>query len=262
MAGVARWCWVSIVLGCGSGEATSSPPVFGGEGASVATPGERPLPAEEPARANAGPCGAHAPPSDTVLLDDFEDGDNKLFKGFHREGWWHTATDNTEGSTIHPPGTFAAELLGEGESSKENRYAAHFKAAGQTQWGAVWGTSLNWVKSGVRCPFNAQTFAGIKFRAKGPGTVRVSFNMPETVPKDQGGTCTEGCYDAYGKPILLSETWEEYLVRWEKLQQGGWGAEVRFDRTRLVALNFSADPKSLPIDFWIDDLEFLDGDAR
>jgi hypothetical protein len=255
----AGWlCCVSIALGCGSGEAGKSPPVFGGEGASIATPDERPLPAEDKsAQAAAGPCGAKAPPGDAALLDDFEDGDAKLFKTFQREGWWHSATDNTEGSTIYPSGTFAAELLGAAEAQKENRYAAHLKAAGQTQWGAVWGTTLNYVNKGVRCPLNASSFAGIKFRAKGPGTVRVSFNMPETVPKDNGGTCTEGCWDHYGKPFLLSDHWEEYAARWEKLQQGGWGAETRFDPTRLLGLNFSADPKALPIDFWIDDIEFL-----
>ncbi|HVJ20145.1 MAG TPA: hypothetical protein VM686_32245 [Polyangiaceae bacterium] len=259
----ALWlCCVSIIAGCVSGGGDKSPAVFGGEGATIASPDERPLPADgKNAQADAGPCGAKAPAGDVKLLDDFEDGDAKLFKTFQREGWWYAASDNTEGSTISPQGQFVAELLAAGESDKENRYAAHLKAAGQTQWGVAWSTSLNWVDKGVRCPFNASSFGGVKFRAKGPGTVRVSFNMPETVPKDNGGICTEGCWDHYGKPFLLSDKWEDYTVRWDKLQQGGWGAQVRFDPTRLIALNFAADVKSLPIDFWVDDIEFLPADG-
>lgn len=256
-------CWAWLVIGCGGGEKTQAPPVFGGEGASIASSDERPLPAEEKsAQGEAGPCGARAPASETALIDDFEDGDHKMFKGFQREGWWHAASDNTEGSTISPMGEFKAELLPGPESQKENRYAAHFKAAGQTQWGVTWGTTLNYAKEGVRCPLNASSFRGVKFRAKGPGTIRLNFNMPENVPPEHGGTCTKGCYDSYGKPFLLSDRWEEYSVRWEKLQQGGWGTEVRFDPARLIALNFAASPKDLPVDLWIDDLEFLTGDAK
>jgi hypothetical protein len=254
-----RWSVGLICLaGCSSSEANKQPPVFGGQGASIASPNEKPLPAEEKAaQADAGPCGAKAPASDTVLLDDFEDGDAKLFKGFQREGWWYGASDNTEGSTISPMGNFTAELLAAPESTKENRFAAHLKAMGQTQWGVVWSTSLNWTNDGVRCPLNVSAFRGIKFRAKGPGTIRVAFNMPENVPPEHGGVCKKGCYDAYGKVVLLSDTWDEYTAEWTKLQQGGWGTEVRFDPTRIIALNFSADPKALPIDFWLDDIEFL-----
>ena len=48
-------------------------------------------------------------------------------------------------------------------------------AAGQTEWGVVWGSALNWTKNGLKCPLNVSAFAGLRFRAKGPGTVRVSL---------------------------------------------------------------------------------------
>ena len=40
--------------------------------------------------------------SDTALFDDFEDGDNKPFKGFEREGWWWAATDTTADAKLLP----------------------------------------------------------------------------------------------------------------------------------------------------------------
>ena len=89
----------------------------------------------------------------------------------------------------------------------------------------------------------------------------MNFGIPETLPPDGGGKCTQGCYDNPGKVFFLSDRWEEYSVRWDRLQQGGWGAEARFDPARLLALNFAVDPKGLPVEFWLDDIEFTTGDG-
>lgn len=67
--------------------APAGPPIFGGQGAKIAEPAEKPLPAESRAP-ESGPCAAGAPRSDVALIDDFEDGDHKIFKAFEREGWW------------------------------------------------------------------------------------------------------------------------------------------------------------------------------
>jgi hypothetical protein len=233
------------------------PTVFGGQGAQVASADEKPLPAGAGALEPVGPCGKGGPVSDAPLVDDFEDGDARIFKAFERDGFWFTAGDNTPGSSVSPSGTFAPELLSGAESTKDNHYAVHFKASGQTQWGAVLGTALNWTQKGLRCPMNLSGFAGLRFRAKGPGSVRVSLGVPEVVPKDGGGTCTDGCYDAHGKLFLLTEAWDTYEVRWEKLAQAGWGTDARFTPERIVSLNFSATVQALPLDIWIDDIELL-----
>ncbi len=246
-----------LVAGCAAQDPKpAAPAVFGGKGATIASPDEKPLPAAD-AIAVTGPCAKKSPASDMRLIEDFEDGDAKLFKAFEREGWWFTASDNTEGSTVQPRDGFKAEALSGTDATRENRFAAHLQAAGQKQWGAVWGTSLQWGTKGIRCPFNGSAFDGFRFRAKGPGSIRVSVTIPESMPKDAGGTCSEGCYDHYGKTFVLSDRWDEYLVRWDRLQQGGWGAEARFDPGRVLGLGFSAGPKELPIDFWIDDIEFI-----
>jgi hypothetical protein len=240
--------------------APSPSPIFGGQGAMVAMPREAPLLADSgTVSPPTGPCAAPSKPTDVALLDDFEDGDSHLFKGFERDGWWFAASDPTEGAKIYPPGDhFQPDRLPVAESSKDNLFAAHFKAEGQKDWGATWGVGLQWASKGIHCPLNASGFAGIRFRARGPGTVRVSFAMPETQPSDQGGSCKSGCYDFHAKRVYLSDRWTDYVVRWGALEQGGWGAEARFDPSRLLKLAFSVNAKDLPIDFWVDDIAFVD----
>ncbi len=237
----------------------TAPPIFGGQGAAIATPVEAPLPPEAPAAAAPkGPCAGAVRPTDVALLDDFEDGDSHLFKAFERDGWWFSAGDATEGAKLYPPsGNFGPDRLPAADATKDNLFAAHFKAEGQKDWGASWGVGLQWESKGIRCPLNASTFAGIRFRARGPGTVRVSFAMPETQPTDSGGTCTTGCYDSHGKLVYLSDRWSDYLVRWDALEQGGWGAQARFDPSRLLRLAFSVTAKQVPADFWTDDIAFV-----
>lgn len=239
-------------LGCSKAEST--PPVFGGTGATVA-PMEQPVPAAE-AAPMAGPCGAAAPTSDTLLLDDFEDGDNKIFKGFRREGWWFASSDNTEGATIIPQGEFRPERLTP-DGGAENLFAARLAAAGHRDWGVVWGTGLHYTENGLRCPLNASEFGGIKLRARGPGSIRITFGMPETLGTDGGGICKERCWDTHGKVLFLTEEWQDFWVPWDRVQQEGWGAEARFDPSRLLQVAFVARPKDLPVDLWVDDLAFV-----
>jgi hypothetical protein len=247
---------LGLLAGCMPQDA-QDPTVFGGQGARVGVLDEKPLPAGAGDPAALGPCGKNGPPSQGSLIDDFEDGDGRLFKFFERDGFWFGAGDKTEGSSVSPSGTFAAELLPAVESTKENRYAAHLAASGQKEWGVVWGSALQWTSKGLKCPLNVSAFAGLRFRAKGPGKVRVSVAVPEVTPRDGGGTCTERCYDAHGKLFELSDAWDSYEMRWEKLQQGGWGTEALFTPERVVNLALNVDIKHLPIDFWIDDLELI-----
>ena len=254
-----------LLVACAQG-ASDKPAVFGGEGAKIE---ETPLAkagaeadAEREDAAARGPCANPAPPSDRLEVDDFEDADNKIFKVFEREGWWYTATDGTAGEQVFPEkGTFAPVPLPTAEASTDNEYAAHLTAAGQTDWGVVWGTTLKWIRQGVGCPFNAAGFAGFEFRAKGPATLWVNFPTPDTTPKEMGGRCSDKCWDSYGKLIRVKEGWNTYQIRWNQLQQEGWGTDTRFDLERLMNINFSAKTNALPADVWIDDLKFLAANA-
>jgi hypothetical protein len=241
-----------LLAGCQ--QADREPSVFGGQGAKL---DEKPLPDGAGKPEALGPCGKVGPVSDAQVIDDFEDGNDRIFKGFERDGFWFSASDKTEGSTITPHAPFAAELLPAPEANKDNRYAAHLTAAGEKDWGVVWGAQLSWTREGLKCPLNVAAFSGVRFRAKGPGKIRVSMAVPEVTPKDGGGTCADRCYDAHGKLFLLSDSWDTYEMRWEKMQQGGWGTEARFTPERVVNIAINADVASLPIDFWIDDVELI-----
>ncbi|HEY2409316.1 MAG TPA: hypothetical protein VGI10_25095 [Polyangiaceae bacterium] len=245
-----------LLMACSRPEPVNRGSVFAGQGATVATPKEVPLTADAPALS--GPCAAGTPASDVALVDDFEDNDAKPFKAFQREGWWFTAADPTEGGKLSPAnGQFMPARLPASEASKTNLFAMHVQASGQTDWGITAGTTLRWVNEGVRCPLNVSAFQGIKFRAKGPGTLQFKVDVPGTMPPDGGGVCSKGCYDSPGKLIMLSDHWDDYLVTWDRLQQGGWGTEVRFDPARVLGIEFSVGVKLLPADFWLDDIEFV-----
>lgn len=253
-----------LMVACTSGSG-EKPPVFGGEGAQVdgaSVPLARAGAEADEAEDERGPCAEPAPPGDRLEVDDFEDADNKIFKVFEREGWWYTATDGTEGEQVFPAkGTFAPVQLPEGEAAPDNEYAAHLTAAGQTDWGVVWGTTLKWTRNGIGCPFNASGFSGFEFRAKGPATIWVNFPTPDSTPPENGGRCREKCWDSYGKLVRIKEGWNQYRIHWDELQPEGWGTEARFDPKRLLNINFSAKTNALPADVWIDDLRFLPANA-
>jgi hypothetical protein len=247
----------SLLVACSRPEQATRGSVFAGQGAAIAAPKETPL-AAQAAPTLPGPCAAGTPPSDVALIDDFEDDDAKPFKGFQREGWWFAASDPTEGAKLSPPnGKFEPERLPAADASKTNLFAAHITASGQTEWGITFGTTLRWVKDGVRCPLNISAFQGVKFRAKGPGSLSFKVQVPGTAPPDSGGVCKKGCWDSPAKFIMLSDHWDDYLVTWNQLQQGGWGTEVRFDPASVVAFEFSVGVKQLPADFWVDDIELV-----
>ena len=210
-----------------------------------------------------GPCSPAAPPGQGTLIDDFEDGDQRPFRQFKREGWWFSSADSTPGEITPKPGAFEAEPLPEQESTPDNRMAAHFTASGYSDWGVSWGTTLSWVEDGIKCPFNASAFDGVRFKAKGQGRVRVHLGIPETVPKDQqGGRCKEKCWDTHSRVVMLTDNWETYEIPWEQLQQWGWGTEAKFDPSQVLSLQFAVDSKNLPVDFWIDDVEFTQSEGE
>jgi hypothetical protein len=246
-----------LAVGCASSTAAEEPAVFGGEGASLKIRGETPLPTGPDAQGPIGACGRVVPPSDVALLDDFEDNDDRVFKGYQREGWWFSIGDESGGTIVPEKGKFHPEALPATESTSDNHYAIHLAASGFKDWGAVWGSTLSWTDDGIRCPWNGGHFEALRFRAKGSGTVNVRLAMPDTQAKEFGGQCSDRCYDFHGKRVSLTDTWTEYVVRFDRLQQGGWGKEVRFDPRTLLGVQFSIDGSSPPVDFWLDDIEFL-----
>ncbi|HEX2731521.1 MAG TPA: hypothetical protein VHM70_07955 [Polyangiaceae bacterium] len=248
---------LALCASCAPAQSSASPvAVFGGEGARLSEPKQIPL-EKAPPETSTGPCQAGAPPADRALIDDFEDGDNKIFKAFQREGWLYVAADDTPGESFPPVGTLKPTELPADSALSDQRFALHGTGSGHSAWGVIWGMTLRWVGEGSKCPLNVSGFEGLRFRAKGKGSLTVRLGTWDTVPGEYEGKCKNRCWDEHGKRVFLSDSWQVYTVLWDQLQQEGWGAEARFDPKHVLHLNFAAGPKDLPIDFWLDDLEFL-----
>jgi hypothetical protein len=156
-----------------------------------------------------------------------------------------------------PEGKFEPTKLPASEATLNNLFAAHLTAAGQKDWGVTWGTTLRHVGAEAKCALNAGNFRGLRFRARGKGTVSLRFGVPETISTEYGGRCVEHCWDLHGIAIHLSDDWQAREVHWDQLQQGGWGKSAHFDPQRLLSIELMASPANLPADVWIDDLEWL-----
>ncbi len=61
----------------------------------------------------------------------------------------------------------------------------------------------------------------------------------------------------HGKVVYLTNRWDDYLVRWDRLEQQGWGSEAKFDPARVTGFQLAARVQDLPADFWIDDVSFV-----
>ena len=245
----------ALGVACGA-PAQPAAPVFAGRGATL-----DPGPAAGTVEAGAlssDPCAAPSPLSDEAHVEDFEDGDNRLFGGFEREGYWYSATDHTPSSSVFPPeGTFQASKLPDGEATLDNQMAAHLTAEGQKDWGVTWGTTLRHVGAAGKCALNVSRFRGLRFRARGTGSVTLRFGMPEDVASEYGGRCVERCWDLHSTTLHLSPDWQTREVRWDQLQQAGWGKAVRFDPERLLSIELAASPANLPANLWVDDLAWI-----
>jgi hypothetical protein len=242
----------ALALACSSPQ--ESPTVFGGAGA-VVDPG--PAAGAVESKPSNGPCSDPAPASEHPLLEDFEDGDHRLFGAFQREGYWFGSSDDTEGGSMFPPQAQFAPAKLESDATPDNRFAAHLAASGYKDWGVSWGVTLHHLSDDAKCPLNLGEFAGLRLRARGKGAVFLRFGMPDTVSSEFGGSCADKCWDMHGYLLRSTEDWQTREVRWEQLQQGGWGAPTRFDPKRVIAFYVAGTPENLPVDVWLDDLEWI-----
>ncbi len=194
-------------------------------------------------------------------LDDFEDGDSVATPETGREGYWYTVHDMTTG-TIVPDSQFTPVPGG----ANGTQLAAHVQASGYSDWGALFDLELTYLSDGVHCPYNATSFAGLRFYVRGAGRIRVALVIPATQDKEYGGTCDPAagmtCYDSHTTTyLLLSDQWTLYELPWSAFQQRGFGTPASFDPGAIMHVQFAFDTADLPIDFWLDEVSFWDGQS-
>jgi hypothetical protein len=200
----------------------------------------------------------NVPPGQIAELDDFEDGDSAALPEGNRQGFWGLIHDDTAG-TVMPSGDFVSELGG----AHGTAHAAHVKASGYSNWGAAFEVILNYLSEGVHCPYNASTFKGVRFYAKGSGITRVTLTTPEIQDKEYGGTCDPDkgmiCYDGHGTYLSLPASWTLVELPWARFAQKGWGTPATFRPDAVMALQFSFETGNLPVEMWVDEVSFWDG---
>ncbi|HVZ79316.1 MAG TPA: hypothetical protein VHE12_00795 [bacterium] len=118
--------------------------------------------------------------------------------------------------------------------------------------------------------YDASNFTGIQFYYKCPATDqalkrRFKVGTAVTLPPDQGGTCSSGCYDNFGADLSVSPDWTKKAYAFTDLKREGWGAPVTppdmsdhlkefINLTWAHSANNAAG--TYAIDYWVDEVEF------
>lgn len=252
---VAAWCGVSCTRPSGQG-ADAKPPAgdptgagSGGVGGSSTTGlGTGTGGGTGKGTSGAGTGGAGSGDKDAgtdpclagTSVDDLED----------QSKWtaWKINKD-TSGGTIMPD-PFAAQMSSDGHG-----HAAHVQGSGFTQWGA--GLLRSFDPSGM-CVARSM---GIRFRAKGPGTITFATQMRQQLPPSDGGTCmvAADCYNGHETQVMLTGSWADYEIPWTRLAQPDWGPRIGFNASEVRQLLFTARVANQPFDFSIDDIALVGG---
>jgi expansin (peptidoglycan-binding protein) len=193
------------------------------------------------------------------LIDDFEDGDSAILALEGRAGHWGTYNDGT-GTQSPEAGSGITPETGGADGTL---YAVHTEGSGFSDWGAGLQVDLNNSGGGAsaRLPFDASTYAGISFYARGSGNVRVELLTKAIAEATLGGTCSADCNDAHGALIDIGAEWQSFTIAFAQVAQEGWGGAADFLASELLGINFKMtktdEATPADFDFWIDELTFV-----
>jgi len=179
------------------------------------------------------------------LIDDFEDGNPFLAQVEDRVGIWAHFKDSDPAGSFNTIAPNKLEL-----PTRNNRFALHMSGGELLNWGAVVQFSFQ-----PTC-YDVSAYAGITFRARGPGRLYVGMREVSVVPTEYGGTCTRDCYNTHQKKVDLTARWQTYSVLWREMRQRGYETKP-LDPGRVNGLGFLVQASDTPYDVWIDDVKFV-----
>ena len=190
-------------------------------------------------------AGETEPVPGSVVVDDFEDGNNESALG----GFWFTYTDADNGgaSTItvalDAKGNWAMD--GEGFQSERSLYLEYTLDQGEYQWDPYvgWGVTMG----NAALPYDMTAYEGITYAHKGSAH---KFVLATGEVKD---------YDYYGYSVPASKGWAIVEVPFRMLAQEGWGEFVPLSLNNVIDINLNiAGPTGLAGEFWMDDLKLVE----
>jgi hypothetical protein len=207
-----------------------------------------PAPEENPESGTAADQILRCDAPTSLLIDDLEDGDAVTPNGLG--GWYVGPAPQlpSDASDLPVPG-------GPGRS----RFAAHTTSPGGPETQA-------WVGVALGCSRDVRRLDGYRFAIKGTGSFYAKVVTLDTTATEFGGTCVEevadptttNCSDHYSttEPLTLTDDrWYECSVRFEDLDQIGWGTCVAFDRKAVTGIEIVPEWETA-FDLTIDDVRF------
>lgn len=219
----------------------------GGGGAATSEPGENPDLGEFAA------CAPVAESDEVLLIDDFEAGLQTVGSS---GGRWISFDDRSGGQfeweTVSAEGDEGATL--------------HVAAQDFREWSSF-GVDVRASEGPeARCALDAKDFKGVRFSARGKGTLRVRAGTVGTLPTIDGGTCPSGeaCYDQPGAFVRLTSEPQVFEIPFCGMRIQGWGAPpTRWDPGELVHIHFVIQSlfQTNGFEVWLDDLELYREDA-
>ncbi len=146
-------------------------------------------------------------------------------------------------------------------------FAGEISGTGCTAWGASFAVNFNRqnkVPDNVVCPFDLGPYGGISFSYKSTRKSRMLVPTLQTASSDQsGGTCdpTLGqCDDSYQIELPVVAVWTSQVVRFDELEQLGFGQAFEFDPTQSIGVTFQIEPSATAMDAYdlaVDNISFV-----
>jgi len=193
-----------------------------------------------------------------LMIDDMEDGDQRILPYGSRTGYWHSTNDGTGVQTPAANTTFLPTLISPARGT--SALAMHSSGSGFTGWGSAiqvdFNNAASGIGGGIGSPraYDVSGMSGISFYARGSGTLRVEVRTLATVTLAEGGACATLCNDHHGANLTVGSSWTPVNVSFSGLAQRGFGTPVAFARQSVIGLQFLGLGTSF--DLWIDDLRF------
>ena len=205
-----------------------------------------------------------------------EDQDDQIVIHEGRDGYWYTSVDSA-GSTVAPLPSEKIVMtdLASGDSGAGNGSTRVFHVSGKSQptsvsgaWGALGGFDFVRVSGGMKQPYDAHIYKGIRFWAKAATAntqVRLRLPLRDTTAGTAGSKCTPNtgttttmsCDDIHFKLVSFGTTWTRYDAVWADFVQTGFGYQVKpLDPATLVSVQFLILQGSSG-EIWIDDISFI-----
>jgi endoglucanase len=197
------------------------------------------------------PTGVVVPVSG--LIDDFEDGNNRVDPTEGRGGYWWKSADPM-GSLIGPDDFSPSTPEGE-KGNAIHAFGETAAGSGGDYWGIQFGANF-----APQDSYDASKYVGVRFRAKrgANSSSSVRFKISDVNTHPSFGVCT-ACWNHFGAEVNLNEEWTEYQYFFGGLSQAPfWGSPrpAAITPSKLYAFDFAVS-SGKKFDIWVDDISFI-----